>query len=229
MKSHIENEKQPIEDVARDLALLAKDLDHRHRQQRKIQFFLDIRGYFVANRVTGSYIEFGVYRGEMMYGAHHVLDGTGCFPLYAGVDTFAGEPAYSQDEQEENPYLKPGDFAADYETTQAFLASHIGEDRLRLVRGDFREPSVLEEAKAAAPFALAVIDCNISSSIRAAADWVLPHMQPGGLLFADDYFANIGDGDFVTGEILTAAAQQTNRKLIEYQTYPPCARAFVVM
>ena len=110
MKNHIENEKISIENISKDLETLAKDLDHKHRQQRKIQFLLDIRGYFVANKIIGSYVEFGLYRGEMMFSAHHILENTGCILNYIGLDTFSGEPPYSIEEQKVNPFLKPDDF-----------------------------------------------------------------------------------------------------------------------
>ena len=139
MKTHIENERLSMEENAADLVRLTADLDHRHRQQRKIQFLLDVRGYFVNNQIKGAYVEFGLYRGEMMFAAHHVLDGTGCFTQYVGLDSFAGEPEFSPEEQEANPALKIGDYRADYDTTRGFLEKHIGP-RLVLIRGGFRQP-----------------------------------------------------------------------------------------
>src|SRR4051812_29657083 len=89
---HLTYESVDIFDIAKDLDRLSSTLDQRHRLQRKIQFFLDIRGYFVINKIKGNYVEFGVYRGEMMYGAFSVLGKTGALKNYIGLDTFEGEP-----------------------------------------------------------------------------------------------------------------------------------------
>ena len=47
MLNHKQHENKSILDVANELDILAKDLDQKHRMQKKIQFFLDIRGYFI--------------------------------------------------------------------------------------------------------------------------------------------------------------------------------------
>lgn len=39
MLNHKKYENKPISDVANELSALAKDLDQKHRMQRKIQFF----------------------------------------------------------------------------------------------------------------------------------------------------------------------------------------------
>ncbi len=43
------------------------------RTDRKLEFLLDIRGYFIVNKIRGSYVEFGCYSGEMLYAALKIL------------------------------------------------------------------------------------------------------------------------------------------------------------
>lgn len=228
MKSHIANEKISIDTISEELKSLAEELDHKHRQQRKIQFLLDVRGYFVANQISGAYVEFGLYRGEMMLSAFHILEKTGCFLHYVGLDTFSGEPVYSEEEQSVNPYLKLGDFKSDFQTTYQFLSGHIG-NKLNLINGDFREDEILQKVKKIGPISMGIIDCNVSSSIEAALDSILPLIVPGGFLFMDDLFANVGKGRLLTQELMNHCAMNRQRHLEVYQTYPPCGRAYIIL
>jgi len=61
-----------------------------HRLHRKIRFLLDIRGLLVLNKIEGDYVEFGVYRGEMMYAAAKILSPH--IHKYIGLDTLDGLP-----------------------------------------------------------------------------------------------------------------------------------------
>ncbi len=49
-------------------------LDEKDRIQRKVNFFLDVRGYLSVNKIIGDYAEFGLYRGEMLYAAHMIMN-----------------------------------------------------------------------------------------------------------------------------------------------------------
>jgi hypothetical protein len=111
--------------------------------------------------------------------------------------------------------------------TRAFLAKHVG-DRLELIKGDFRDPGVHARLNSIGSIALAAVDCNLLSSIEAALDACLPKIVSGGMLFMDDLFVNMAKGRCETMECLEARAAAHGRRLMMYQTYPPCARAFLV-
>ena len=66
---------------------LIQTLDQKDRIQRKVQFMLDIRGYLIVNQLKGDYVEFGLYRGEMMYCASQVMKEKWDFSRYIGLDT----------------------------------------------------------------------------------------------------------------------------------------------
>src|SRR3990167_6348112 len=228
MKTHLENEQQEIGEIAQELDALALSLDHKHRQQRKIKFLLDIRGYFIINKIVGTYAEFGLYRGEMMYSAHKILKSSECMNQYVGLDTFSGEPPVFHKDQSANPYLKVGDFLSDYEITRQFLTDHIGSN-LKLIKGDFRLENVRNEFSTVSNIALCVIDCNLLSSIEAALEMAIPKMAPSSVLFMDDYFINMGEGKCETETLLQNICAAHNRRLVEYKTYPTCSRAFLLL
>ncbi len=75
---------------------------------------------------------------------------------------------------------------------------------------------------------VAVIDCNILSSIKGSAELIFRYIKDGGFLFVDDFYTNIGKGKMPVEEILIDAAAKYNRKLHSYKCYPPFARAFIV-
>ena len=228
MKTHLENEQQEIGEITQELDALTRSLDHKHRQQRKIQFLLDIRGYFIVNKIIGAYAEFGLYRGEMMYSAHKILKRSECITQYIGLDTFSGEPSLTHKDQSSNPFLKVGDFLSDYEITRRFLTDHIGSN-VRLIKGDFRIEDVRKEFSTVMDIALCVIDCNLLSSIEAALQMAIPKMLPSSVLFMDDYFINMGEGKCETETLLKGICAANKRQLIEYKTYPPCSRAFLLL
>jgi hypothetical protein len=57
----------------------------------------------------------------------------------------------------------------------------------------------------------------------------MQEIQPGGILFVDDYFINMNKGDCPVRDILEDAAALAGCSLKEYKTYAPFARAFVVL
>lgn len=227
MQTHLDDATRSLAAISEDLKVLAGQLDHRHRQQRKTQFLLDIRGYLIMNRPLGDYVEFGLYRGEMMFSAHYILDRTGVIERYVGFDNFSGEPDMTEAEKASLPFIKPGDYCADESETRAFLEGVIGP-RLHLVKGDFRSAAA-RVGEPSHPVSVGVIDCNLPSSIASALGAILPKFVPGGLLFLDDYFLNIVDNRLWQEDALERAAADAGRTLRPFNTYPPCARAFIVL
>jgi hypothetical protein len=225
---HRDYEKVDIFEVARGLDETCQLLDQKHRMQRKVQFLLDIRGYFIVNKIKGDYVEFGIYRGEMMYCAWRVLEKTGAVRNYIGLDTFHGEPEMTEAEKRVNPFAVPGDFAGSFEPTHRFLSTFLGE-KLKLIQGDFREKDVISRCEDAEnPIALAVIDCNLLSSIEASLTYAMPRMRPGGVLFVDDFFVNMHHGTCEVLAMLEREAERSKVRLVEFQAYPPAAKALIV-
>lgn len=227
MQTHLDDQFRTLTEIASDLDALAASLDHRHRQQRKIQFLLDIRGYYAMNQVAGNYVEFGLYRGEMLYSAHRILGHLDALKTFIGLDNFAGEPSMSPSEMAMLPFLAEGDYKANEEETRAFLASHISPHRLQIIVGDFRDAEVAQQIPSA-PIALGVIDCNLPSSIDAALDAVFARTANGAALFMDDFYLNIAEAGVWHESALASALDRHNKRAIYFQTYAPCAQAILV-
>jgi hypothetical protein len=193
-----------------------------HRMHRKIQCLLDVRGLLVINQVEGDYVEFGVYRGEMMYAASQVLGSR--IRRFIGLDTFEGLPEPEGDDADVFVFEQPGFMASPRDLAMQMMA---GTDTV-LVQGDFRTSDVLAEyRRAAGPIAVAAIDCNWPSSVRAALQAVGPSLQAGSILFLDDYFVGTRERNF-HDPILDDVAGTHGWVFREFMTYPPCSRAFLV-
>ena len=222
MLSHIQNQE-----LSRDVELqcidkLIDDLDQKHRIQRKIQFLLDVRGFLHVNKITGSYHEFGLYNGHMLYSAHRVLGDI--ITRYCGFDTFEGEPDFSDQEASFSPYLSKGDYSCSLNQVTNFL-SHI--DPI-LIKGDFRVSSVLDQISSLPDPSIVVVDCNILSSVESALRISLKNIVPFGFLFVDDYFTIRDSSSFVLRDLLFNISEHYGRRLTPFMTYPPFSKAFIV-
>lgn len=218
----------PLRTLAGQIDLLAERLDQTHPMERKVRFLLDVRGLIKVNAIAGSYIEFGSYRSEMQYAACRVLEATGQMDRYVGLDTFTGEPEMSGDERLGTPTTAPGDFACNFDEVRNFVDATIGE-RGALIRGDFRQADVIEQAEPFAPFNVAVVDCNLVSSIYSSLGWVIERMTPGGVLYLDDYFADLGGGEPRTAALFADALDRCGRYAMSHGFYAPFGRSFVII
>jgi len=214
--------------LAEEIDALADRLDQTHPLERKVRFLLDVRGYLKVNAIRGSYVEFGSFRSEMQYAAWSILDQTGRIHDYVGLDTFSGEPPLANDDAGGSGHNAVGDFACDYQEVARFVERTIGP-RGHLIRGDFRKAPIITQCDPFAPFNLAVIDCNLPSSITAALNYVLPRLRPGGVLLLDDYFADVTGGRLRTAGLFGKALRQADRFAVSHGFYPPFARSFVIV
>jgi hypothetical protein len=70
------------------------------------------------------------------------------------------------------------------------------------------------------------IDCNWPSSVEASLHAAAPYLQAGSILYMDDYFVATRALNFNDRPMAEAAAK-AGLRWREFQTYPPCARAFI--
>lgn len=193
-----------------------------HRMHRKVRFLLDIRGLLIINKIAGDYVEFGVYRGEMMYAAAKIL--TNHVNKYIGLDSFTGLPTPEKDDEKLFVFESEGHMGSSKEVA----AGMMSEFDSILIEGDFREQGVQKELKAAtSKISVLTIDCNWPSSVKSAIDLSASLLQSGSIVYVDDYFVATRSPNFNV-PFLAKAEQENNIKFIEFMTYPPCARAFVV-
>jgi len=210
-----------------------QDLDNRKnllRIDRKIEFLLDVRGYFVVNKIKGCYVEFGCFNGEMLFSANKILGDTGICSNFLGLDTFEGEPLFQGDDAGHNKYNTKGDYSATYYEAKSLLKEC--KNKNQLIVGDFREDKVKKKVISAIkknPINVSVIDCNLLSSIKESADITFQNIKNGGFLFVDDYYTNMSKGKMPVKDILEESANAHGKRLHRYKVYSPFGEAFIVL
>ena len=143
--------------IEKSIAETIDRIDQKHPIERKIKFFLDIRGYLKLNAMSGNYIEFGAFRSWTQFAAYKVLDDTGMINKYFGCDIFSGEPEPSSEEAAHMPVMVKGDFKTEYNEVKNFVDVML-KGKGDLIRGDFRDKQVEDKIKEVGPFNIIVLD-----------------------------------------------------------------------
>ena len=213
---------ESTESLQKKIDHLILELDQKDRMQRKIQFLLDIRGLLVINKIIGQYVEFGVYRGEMMYAAQKILGGN--ISKFIGLDTFEGLPEPAFADQEKFVFERAGFMSA----AEQQVAKMTTDAQAQLIKGDFRDLRIADAAKSTFDnLSVVVIDSNWPSSNEAALDLAIPYVQNGTIVFFDDYFTATRDGNY-TNDKIEIIQKQGEIKFHYFNTYAPCAVAYII-
>lgn len=218
----LSKEQLQAEELKQSIDMYIETLSEKHRMHRKIKFLLDVRGLVVINKMGGDYVEFGVYRGEMMYAAAKVLSPH--VTRFIGLDTFSGLPKPRTGDDKLFVFEKWGFMAA----RKSMVEEVMSEFATSLIEGDFREESSARAFNDLAPsISILSVDCNWPSSVEAAFELSAPFIKSGTIVFIDDYFVATRFPNF-NDPILDRCAASHDFKLVEFMTYPPSARAFLV-
>lgn len=128
-----------------------------------------------VRNVPGSAAECGVYCGSTL----RMLAKAAPERRFWGFDTFKGLPATMWSESEIH---QPGDFA---DTSLDAVAQYVMQcPNVHLIHGEFPASAHgLENER----FAFVHLDFDFYESTRAALDWLIPRMSPGGVIVFDDY------------------------------------------
>lgn len=197
-------------------------LEEGHRIHRKIKFLLDIRGFLVVNKIKGDYVEFGIFRGEMMYAATKILSHV--IEKFIGLDTFEGLPKPREDDERIFVFEKQGFMDSPKKAAEELLEN----SNFVLIEGDFREKAVSDQLKKeVSKISVLSVDCNWPSSIVASIRESMPFLQHGSAIFFDDYFAGPNQRQFHE-KLLKEEGEKHGLAFFEFMTYPPSARAFIV-
>lgn len=122
----------------------------------------------------GAVVELGVYRGGAL--AAMALSAPGRQVI--GFDTFTGLPAQAWRDGEPHSVGEFGDTSIG-----TVMLAVAGLQNVVLVPGVFPESAADIDAQVA----VAHVDFDFYESTRAAIDWLLPRMVPGGVILFDDY------------------------------------------
>lgn len=128
----------------------------------------------IAKAPAGAVVEMGVYQG----GALAAMAASAHDRQVIGFDTFAGLPAEAWSQGERHQVGEFGDTSLG-----TVLLAVEGLHNVLLVPGVFPESAEGIEAEVA----VAHVDFDFYESTRAAIDWLLPRMVPGGVILFDDY------------------------------------------
>lgn len=200
-------------------------LEQKHPIERKISFFLDIRGILKVNHLYGSYMEYGCFRCETMFFAEKILDETKCMKTYYGIDIFDSSKLLLTSEDEiHNRYDIENIFKVD-----TLNISNIFKDpsKINLIKGDLRNIDFLNTLKN--QINVAVIDCNFLSSLKCSIDHALDNIINCGFIFIDDYFTNLENGQPIIHKYFMDALDKRNMYVIDYKTYAPFAKSFMIL
>ncbi|MDX2169591.1 MAG: TylF/MycF/NovP-related O-methyltransferase [Deltaproteobacteria bacterium] len=187
-----------------------------------------------SNRITGDYLEFGVFRGETFRNAIRAAQRVfrdGALPgRFVAFDSFAGLPAVASMGDGVNPYAA-GEFAAAREEFEATLGSLRTRVPIEVVAGWFDATLTPQTAARLAlrRAAFVNIDCDLYESTVAVLAFITPLLQTGTILYFDDWYSY--GGSVAQGEA-RAAREWLERspgiQLVEYRNVGLTGKMFVV-
>lgn len=181
--------------------------NQRFRQSQRFEFYRNAIDFLIGNHVIGSYFEFGCHRArtftmvmslDAFYasnmgptaGGLHPKSGGGYMDNYFAFDSFEGFP--EDVNVLDHPQYTPG-AASTASTEFVRLLNNYGQstERVRLIEGfyensltsDLSQKFLQENTKAS----LITVDCNLYESYKSVFSWVDPFLQPGTVLYLDDY------------------------------------------
>jgi hypothetical protein len=146
--------------------------------------------YARANGVSGDYLEFGVFKGASLLHAQTVADRLGLDRMrFIGFDSFQGLPPEPQQRTE---IFYEGQYSCGEEQVRRWLSRHGADwQRLTLVPGFFDDTLIGKTKKdlGVTKCAVAMVDCDIYSSTKAALTWLDDIIGPGSIVVFDDWYA----------------------------------------
>ncbi|MEC7640651.1 MAG: TylF/MycF/NovP-related O-methyltransferase [Nitrospinota bacterium] len=165
----------------------------------KVLLFLRIWHYLSINKISGDYLEFGVFEGKsfklsMRAAARFYVKSSPSAPRFFAFDSFSGlpEPDTGKDH---SPVVAKGYFSAGPEKFIRNIRSAARGWDIRVIPG-FYETSLTREVVENHDISQAAfvnIDCDIYPSTLQALRFVTPLLQNGTALFFDDWFYSGGN------------------------------------
>ena len=143
-------------------------------------------------RLTGDYVEFGVYTGRSFIQAFHILNhyrAQDQFRMFA-FDSFSGIPALATSDE-----VRYGDFAggafacSEDEFVQNIRAFGVPTEVMVAVPGFYEQTCTRETAEriGLAKVSVVMIDCDILSSTLTALRFISPYLEDGAVVIFDDW------------------------------------------
>ena len=181
--------------------------NQRFRQSQKFEFYRNAMDFIIGSHIAGSYFEFGTHKARtftMVMGLDDFYasnmgetaggltpkPGGGFMEKYFAFDSFEGFPP-DVNVKDHAQYKPGGAKTGSDEFIELLTAYGQSTERVELIEG-FYDRSLTEsltnkfvEEKVKA--SLITVDCNLYESYKSVFAWVDQFMQPGTVLYLDDY------------------------------------------
>lgn len=157
-----------------------------------------VRGLLATEHLAGPVVEMGVYTGGGTFLLATILDSVASKRAVLAVDSFEGLP--SPTEQDRVPsknntvhYVEGMFSEASYEMLTFLLDAWGHGQRVRVFKGFF-EQVLTSPHFPTGPFSMVVIDPDQYAGTKLCLEFFYPRMEPGGLIFVDDYRGTLAEG-----------------------------------
>ena len=222
--------------------------NQRFRQSQSFEFYRNAMEFIISSHIAGSYFEFGTHRARtftMVMGLDDFYasnmgataggltpkSGGGFMDKYFAFDSFEGWPSFVNG-TEDLQFAPGGAKTSELEFLNLLTSYGQSIERVELVKG-FYEKSLTkslatrlssENVKAS----LITVDCNLYESYKSVFAWVDQFMQPGTVLFLDDY--NLFKAQPTEGPRLAfhEYKERTKWKFEPFLSVASCGYSFIV-
>jgi len=222
--------------------------NQRFRQSQKFEFYRNAMDFIIGSHIAGSYFEFGTHRArtftmvmslDSFYASNMGATAGGLTPKIGGgfmdkyfaFDSFEGFPG-DVNVRDHAQYTPGGAKTASDEFLNLLTSYGQSTQRVELVKG-FYEKSltkslatrfVNENVKAS----LITVDCNLYESYKSVFAWVDQFMQPGTVLYLDDFNSERALPTQGPKLAFKEYRQQTNWKFEPFLPVGWCGTSFIV-
>lgn len=182
------------------------------------------------NKVSGDYLEFGLWRGKTFcYAARMKRRYKQHDLLLWGFDSFQGLPAV--DDKTDNIWSE-GEFACSEDEFRKILAGRgVPSDAYRLIPGYYKDSlnDNTHRLMVGRKAAIVYIDCDLYDSTRQALEFLQRYLQNGTIICFDDFY-NYKSSPF-QGEqraLNEFVARNGGLRFLPYMDYAPLGKSFIV-
>lgn len=202
------------------------------RYGERWRFFALTFDFLKENGISGDYWEFGchrcrTFRMALTEARRRSLDET----RFVAFDSFAGLP----DEQTEHgvtPWAAGALCTSEEEFLDTVCRHGVYVDRVQTVKGFYQNSLTatlrdrfLEEGRRAA---LINVDCDLYESAVPVFDFIEPFIQPGTVLYIDDFFAGYkGSPEMGVSRVFTDFQKKSRFRFIEHLQVGWAGRSFI--
>ena len=222
--------------------------NQRFRQSQKFKFYRNAMDFIIASHIAGSYFEFGTHKARtftMVMGLDDFYasnmgetaggltpkPGGGFMDKYFAFDSFQGWPQFENTRSD--PQFKAGGAKTGSDEFLELLTAYgQSTERVELIEGFYdksltkslADKFIAEKAKAS----LITIDCNFYESYKSVFAWVDQFMQPGAVLYLDDYNLFRAQPNQGPRRAWNEYKDQTNWKFEPFLSVGWCGYSFIV-